>query len=99
MVKQHVTRTVIFAILGLAIGLGVAFFSPPIYEARTQLLIGVNSQSQNQGTEYGKEVDKILATGTASNTATETQIIADMSVLAKAIANVDPGKGQDEKLI
>lgn len=99
MVKQHVTRTVIFAILGLAIGLGIAFFSPKIYEARTQLLIGVQNVNQQNGPTYGPDVDKILSTGSASNTTTETQILGDKSILAQAIYNVDPSKGADSKFV
>ena len=43
MFKVHFKRIVWFAILGLAAGIGAAFFLPKVYQSQTQLLVGLVS--------------------------------------------------------
>lgn len=90
MIRQHIFRTILFAIIGLAIGFVVLQTSPKIYEGRTQLIIG--SQAQNNGRLYNstmsEDVAAILQAGLATNPVTEAQILRGEGVFRQAIEDV-----------
>ena len=95
MIRLHIIRTVIFALIGLAIGFFILSQSPKIYEGRTQLVLG--SQTPNgrfYSTVLNQDVMDILQTGLASNPQTEAQILRGEGVFRNSLAKVAAAKGQ-----
>jgi polysaccharide biosynthesis transport protein len=91
MIKQHVSRTIIFGIIGLLIGLGFAFFSPKVYEGDTQLVIGVTDSANNVITTLNEDVRAIVLKGLNSNVSTELQILRGKGIFSAALQKVAGG--------
>ncbi len=90
MIRQHIFRTILFAIIGFAIGFAYLQMAPKVYEGRTQLIIG--NQTQNNGRFYpttlSDDVAAILQSGLATNPLTEAQILRGEGVFRQAIERV-----------
>jgi succinoglycan biosynthesis transport protein ExoP len=98
MIRHHIIRTILFAILGLVIGLIVLALSPKIYEGRAQLVVG--NQNQTAGRFYPSNIQEdvatILQTGLAINPQTEVLILKGEGVFEAGLRKVateknDPG--------
>lgn len=90
MIRQHIFRTILFAIIGLVLGFIYLSTAPKVYEGRTQLVIG--TQAQNSGRYYQsnmkEDVAAILQAGLATNPVTEAQILRGEGVFRAAIEMV-----------
>lgn len=97
MIRQHIFRTLLFAAIGLGIGLIVLAMSPKVYEGQTQLVVG--TQAQNSGRIYGstlqEDVATILQAGLAINPQTEVQILRGKGVFRQALAKIALSSGQN----
>lgn len=93
MFKFHFKRGLIFAILGLLAGGLLAFFTPKIYEATAELLLGGTSVS-NANATLTPDVQRILSVGQADDPQTELQVIRSNSIFYQALRNVAQSKNQ-----
>lgn len=86
MIRLHILRVILFALIGLGIGAVVYVLSPRVYESRTQLLIG--SDSGNAQRQYSSplspDVASILAKGEPTAPITELQILRGESLFYQA---------------
>lgn len=96
MIRQHIIRTLIFGILGLILGLGVAFLSRPVYEGRVQMVVGTRDDQYRSDTRVGEDVNKILQAGGVSTATTEAQILRGQALFAEALTNVATRRNQPE---
>jgi uncharacterized protein involved in exopolysaccharide biosynthesis/Mrp family chromosome partitioning ATPase len=90
MVKQHIKRIIVCAIIGAALGAGIYMFSPKIYEGSAQILIATTDTS-SQGTN--PEVASILSTGVSENVGTEIAILRSRGIFLTALKNVSDSRG------
>ena len=90
MIRQHIFRTILFALIGFVVGLAILAFSKKVYEGRAQLIVG--TQAQNAARVYGstlnEDVATILQSGLAINPATEVMIIRGEGVFRQALEKV-----------
>ena len=98
MIRLHIIRTIIFALLGLGVGFLIMSMSPKVYEGRAQLVLGV--QTQNLGRIYSstlnEDVANILQSGMGSNPMTEIQVIKGEAIFMDALRKVEStGQGKD----
>lgn len=98
MFKQHVTRTLIVGILGLAIALAIALVSPKVYEGRVEMLLGTGETSRNAQTVLSAEVEAILQRGLAGAAATERQLLTSQTVFFEAFQAAVTAGGQRDLL-
>lgn len=96
MFKVHFRRILFFGILGIAIALGLASMSPPIYEGRTELVVG-NPVQTAQG-QFTDDIQRIVSTGLSQNPITELNILRGSSVFYKALQRVAERRN-DPKLL
>ena len=90
MYKVHVRRTVIFAVIGVLAGLAVFLFSPRIYEARLEMLLGSNYEGRTPTVVFDAEVQKILDRNAPQGVQTERQLLNSESVYQQALASAAP---------
>lgn len=90
MIRQHIFRTILFAIIGLAIGFAYLQLAPKVYEGRTQLVIGTQYQNNMRMSSsiMSEEVSSILQSGLATNPITEAAIIRGEGVFRQAVEDV-----------
>jgi Mrp family chromosome partitioning ATPase len=96
MIRLHILRVIIFALIGLAIGAAVFLLSPKVYESRVQLLVGADSGNANRMTSstLTSDVQNILQRGEPSQPITELNILRSESLFYAAAQKVakDTGK-------
>lgn len=90
MYKVHVRRTIVFSILGLAVGLVIAWLSREIYEARVELLLGSTVGSRNPNIVFDDEIAKILARNEPQGVMTERQLLNSETVYFQALNEAAP---------
>ncbi len=90
MYKVHVRRTLIFAVLGLLVGLGVYIFSKPIYEARVEMLLGSNFETRSPSMMFDEEVKKIMDRNAPQGVQTERQLLNSETVFYQALQKEAP---------
>ncbi|MBL8059624.1 MAG: AAA family ATPase [Chthonomonas sp.] len=95
MFKFHFKRGLIFAVLGLLAGGVLAWFTPKIYEATAELLLGGAAVSNAQAT-LTPDVQRILNVGQADDPQTELQVVRSNSIFYQALRNVAQAKNQPE---
>ncbi len=95
MFKFHFKRGLIFAVLGLLAGGLLAWFTPKIYEATAELLLGGAAVSNAQAT-LTPDVQRILNSGQADDPQTELQVIRSNSIFYQALRNVAQAKNQPD---
>ncbi len=95
MYKVHVRRTIIFAVLGLLVGLAVVFFSKPIYEARVEMLLGSNFSGRGPSMMFDEEVKKIMDRNAPQGVQTERQLLNSETVFYQALAAEAPNMLED----
>lgn len=90
MIRQHIIRTILFALLGLGVGFLILQTSPKIYEGRSQLVLGTSQQNAGRfySSQMSEDVAAILQAGMAVNPQTEVQIIAGEGVFRGALQRV-----------
>jgi uncharacterized protein involved in exopolysaccharide biosynthesis/Mrp family chromosome partitioning ATPase len=99
MYKVHVRRTLFFSILGLLVGLVVAFVSKPIYEARVEMLLGSSFEGRSPNLVFDEEVKKILDRNAPQGVQTERQLLNSETVFFQALQREAPDTVEDfEKL-
>lgn len=90
MIRQHIFRTILFALIGLGVGFLILQTSPKVYEGRSQLVLG--TAQQNAGRFYSstmsEDVAAILQSGLATNPQTEISIISGEGVFRGALQRV-----------
>lgn len=86
MFKVHFKRIVWFALLGLAGGIGAAFFLPKVYQAQTQLLVDDGKAAELK--DYSSEVANILGGGFGSGIETEASILQSKQMFGLALSNL-----------
>lgn len=90
MVKQHIKRIVICAVLGAILGLSIYLISPKIYEGSTQILIATTDTSSLSTTP---EVASILQPGFSENVGTEISILRSRGIFRQAMKRISEAKG------
>ncbi len=95
MYKVHVRRTIIFAVLGLLVGLAVVFFSKPIYEARVEMMLGSNIEGRGPSMMFDEEVKKIIDRNAPQGVQTERQLLNSETVFFQALQNEAPNMLED----
>jgi uncharacterized protein involved in exopolysaccharide biosynthesis/MinD-like ATPase involved in chromosome partitioning or flagellar assembly len=90
MIRQHIFRTILFALIGFGVGLAILAFSKKVYEGRAQLVVGTQAQNAARvyGTTLNEDVATILQSGLAINPATEVMIIRGEGVFRQALEKV-----------
>jgi len=86
MFKFHFIRAIIFSLAGLLIGALIAQFSPKIYEASAEMLLGESPVSNNTGV-LDPQVQRILEAGNANDAQTELQLVRSQTVFYSAFRN------------
>lgn len=90
MIRQHIIRTILFALIGIGVGFLILATSPKIYEGRANLVVG--TQAQNSSRAYGstlnEDVATILQAGLAINPETEVQLLRSEGVFNAALEKV-----------
>jgi uncharacterized protein involved in exopolysaccharide biosynthesis/Mrp family chromosome partitioning ATPase len=89
MYKVHVRRTLIFAVLGLLVGLAVVIFSRKIYEARLEMLLGSSIETRSPSVIFDDEVKKIIDRNAPQGVQTERQLLNSETVFFEALGSVD----------
>lgn len=95
MFKFHFKRGLIFAVLGLLAGGLLAWFTPKIYEATAELLLGGAAVSNAQAT-LTPDVQRILNVGQADDPQTELQVVRSNSIFYQALRNVAQTRNRPE---
>ncbi|MCH8977628.1 MAG: hypothetical protein IH945_00080 [Armatimonadetes bacterium] len=96
MYKVHIKRTAIIALLGLAAGLAIVFFSPKIYEGRLEMLLGTNTQLARQvNVVWSDEIRDIVARMNPQGLQTERQLLNSEAVFFGAIVAAAPDLRED----
>lgn len=89
MIRLHIIRTIIFALIGFAIGYGILATSPKVYEGRVQVVLGTQQQNQRfYSSTLNEDVAMILQSGLATNPQTEAQILRGEGVFRDALQRV-----------
>ncbi len=86
MFKFHFIRAILFSIAGLLIGILIANFSPKIYEAYAEMLLGESPVSNSVGI-LDPQVQRILEAGNANDAQTELQLVRSQTVFYSAFRN------------
>jgi uncharacterized protein involved in exopolysaccharide biosynthesis/Mrp family chromosome partitioning ATPase len=95
MYKVHVKRTAFFAILGLLVAMAIVVFSPKIYEARVEMLLGSNMDGRSQSMIFDTEVQKIIERNAPQGVQTERQLLNSETVYLDALNSAAPGLLED----
>lgn len=90
MYKVHVRRTIIFAVLGLLVGLVIVVVSPKIFEARVEMLLGSNMDARSQSIVFDDEVRKIIDRNAPQGVQTERQLLNSETVFLQALQSAAP---------
>ena len=80
MYKVHVTRTIIMALIGLAVGVVIKFASRPIYEGRVEMLLGTPVENRRSASNMTADVLEILDRSKPSTLLTERQLLNSEAV-------------------
>ncbi len=97
MLKAHIKRTIIFAILGAVIAFVVTQISPKIYEGRLEMLLSDETRNQNLGGAniFTPDVLDILQRNRPQGAATERQLLSSQSVFFQALVAVATAQGNN----
>lgn len=99
MIRLHIIRTIIFAIIGFGIGYAILATSPKVFEGRVQMILGNQNSSQRfYPSQMQEDVAAILQSGLASNPLTEAQILKGEGVFRDALGKVAQNNG-DAKML
>lgn len=90
MYKVHVRRTLLFAALGLLVGLSIFVFSRRIYEARLEMLLGSNLETRTPNVVFDDEVKKIIDRNSPQGVQTERQLLNSETVFVRALQQSAP---------
>ncbi len=90
MVKQHIKRIVICAVLGAILGLSIYLISPKVYEGSTQILIATTDTTSLATTP---EVASILQSGFSENVGTEISILRSRGIFRQAMKRISEARG------
>ena len=98
MIRQHIFRTILFALIGFGVGIAILAFTKKVYEGRAQLVVG--TQAQNAARIYGstlnEDVATILQSGLAMHPTTEVMIIRGEGVFRQALEKVATERNMPE---
>ncbi|MCH8979731.1 MAG: hypothetical protein IH945_10895 [Armatimonadetes bacterium] len=96
MYKVHIRRTAIFAFLGLVTGLAIVFFSPKIYEARLEMLLGTNPQmNRASGVPWSDDILDLIRRMNPQGLQTERQLLNSEAVFYRALSSAAPDLLED----
>ncbi len=96
MLRNHLLRVSIFAVLGLAIGLIVALVSPRVYESDIEVLVGGDNENRSAMPQLTPDVQEILSRGQNQDMETERQLISSASIFQNAVVDVANATGHSE---
>lgn len=96
MFKQHVTRTLVFTILGLVIAAVLALILPKTYEARLEMLLGNEVEQRNSQSAFSRDVEEILNRTSPNSADTERQILNSEAVFFKAFQRTIEKRGTND---
>ncbi|MCH7903657.1 MAG: hypothetical protein IH944_03715 [Armatimonadetes bacterium] len=93
MYKVHVTRTIIMALVGLAVGVTIKIVSRPIYEGRVEMLLGTPIDTQRSASTMTEDVREIIQRSRPSTLLTERQLLNSEAVFYEALRVVSEEEG------
>lgn len=98
MYKVHIKRTAIIAVIGLAVALAYAAFTPKIYQATFEVLLGQQGGDRRPMNMYTEDVQEILDSSTPRGLITERQFMNSQSVFLAALRNVGASQNRQAEM-
>lgn len=97
MFKFHFKRGLVFGVLGALTGFLIAWFTPKVYEATAEMLLGEATVASSQMT-LTADVQRILEVGQASDANTELQVLRSQTIFFQALRKAASARN-DENLV